>query len=631
MKNYFYSAISIFLMTFILTGFSNEVPAQIGQQGTAFPESGKNTTYLLSANNDLYGIKKNTTGTKSTEVHILTSSSGYKTFKLTTGTPLPETDDNYDFLLAPNNDLVAIKKFGTGTRKTEVHILSAASNYQQFILQTGTVLPETNKDYIFLMDAERNLYAINRKGVSSTTIQILSAASNYQKASFTEMGLPLSQTDERFNFLLDSEKNLITVIKQDTGKIVIIVFKRDMNYQLPSPLSGTFLGFSGDNFQFLINPQNDIFGIKTSQTGTKSTEVHILSAITKYSQFGLSLKPSQSNPTVTPTTAQPNPTVAPPTVPFANTMETIQKIGKEFALFEEDVRTGKITDAKLIEAKRKEYDAKLNREINKPLLGQWKELMRTMKEQIKNSTVFPDQLKADFYKGIETLDKITLDGVDKSDLKAKEFNREFANGVKIFEGANSQGNSAAFGVGTFTANNGPINGLGNDTASSVQIPAGYFVKLCPEEGDNRQGAGNCEEYREGTHNLKYPRTASWVNIRLVDLPQLPEQFQKAFLPDGLTIANITFGEFGVTIFDGRDFQGKSAIFGNGTFKANNGPINGLGNDSASSVIVPKGFQVRICELEGNNNEGAGNCEEYSAGKHNLKHDNQMSWVKVWLP
>ncbi len=620
----------ISILTMILM-FVSLVQAQIGQQGTAFPESGKNYVYLLSANNDLYGIKKNATGTKSTEVHILASSGGYKTFKLQTGTPLEETNDNYDFLLAPNNDLVAIKKFGTGTRKTEVHILSASSNYQQFILQTGTALPETNNDHRFLMDAERNLYVINRKGLRSTTIQILSAASNYQKASFTEMGLPLSQTDERFNFLLDSDKNLITVIKQDTGKIVIIVFKRDMNYQLPSPLSGTFLGFSGDNFQFLINLQNDIFGIKTSQTGTKSTEVHILSAITKYSQFGLTLKPSQPNPTVTAPTAEPNPTTAPPSVPFANTMEAIQKIGKEFALFEEDVRNGKITDQKLIETKRKEYEAKLNREINKPLLAQWRELMRTMKEQIKNSTVFPDQLKADFYKGLETLDKITLDSFDKSDLKAKEFNRNFANGVKIFEGVNLQGNSAAFGVGTFTANNGPINGIGNDAASSVQVPAGYIVKLCPEEGDNRQGAGNCEEYREGTHNLKSPRTASWVNVRLIDLPQLPEQFQKAFLPEGLNIANITFGEFGVQIFEGRDFQGKSAIFGNGTFIANNGPINGLGNDSASSVIVPKGFMVKFCGEEGNSRQGAGTCEEYGEGKHNLKHDNQMSWVKVWIP
>ena len=29
---------------------------------------------------------------------------------------------------------------------------------------------------------------------------------------------------------------------------------------------------------------------------------------------------------------------------------------------------------------------------------------------------------------------------------------------------------------------------------------------------NREGAGQCEEYGEGRHSLRYKRTASWVQI-----------------------------------------------------------------------------------------------------------------------
>ncbi len=40
-------------------------------------------------------------------------------------------------------DLFAIKKSATGSNKTEVHVLSAASGYKAFSLQTATGLHET--------------------------------------------------------------------------------------------------------------------------------------------------------------------------------------------------------------------------------------------------------------------------------------------------------------------------------------------------------------------------------------------------------------------------------------------------------------------------------------------------------
>lgn len=89
-----------------------------------------------------------------------------------------------------------------------------------------------------------------------------------------------------------------------------------------------------------------------------------------------------------------------------------------------------------------------------------------------------------------------------------------------------------------------------------------------------------------------------------------------------------FGD-GVTIFEGKNQGGKSSTFGVGTYRADYGPIKAIGNDTASSVIVENGYRVKICQNEGDNNQGSGNCEEYGAGNYNLKYDNQASWIKVW--
>jgi hypothetical protein len=90
----------------------------------------------------------------------------------------------------------------------------------------------------------------------------------------------------------------------------------------------------------------------------------------------------------------------------------------------------------------------------------------------------------------------------------------------------------------------------------------------------------------------------------------------------------SFGD-GVTIFESKNQAGKSSTFGVGTYRADYGPIKAIGNDTASSIIVENGYRVKICQNEGNNNQGSGNCEEYGAGNYNLKYDNQASWIKVW--
>jgi hypothetical protein len=99
--------------------------------------------FFLADNRDLVVVKKYQTGTHSTEVHVLSAQSNYTKWSLQTGTPLHEvTDGSFQFFLASNRDLVVVKKRATGTHSTEVHILAAKHNYSAWSLQTGTALHE---------------------------------------------------------------------------------------------------------------------------------------------------------------------------------------------------------------------------------------------------------------------------------------------------------------------------------------------------------------------------------------------------------------------------------------------------------------------------------------------------------
>ncbi len=224
--------------------------------GTAQPPTGDEHVYRVAdwdrdGRPDLFAIKKNGTGTASTEVHILSGDDNFQTFLLHTGTPQHETWYEYDFQIADWNrdgyqDLIIIKKYNTGTRSTEVHILSGASNFQESILHTGTPQEETGDNYDFDMadwdrDGYPDLFVIKKNvtGTGMAEVHILSGASSFQR------------------FII----NISTAQHQTGNEYVFRVADWD-----------------GDG-------RPDLFGIKKNQTGTGSTEVHILSGSGNFHQF----------------------------------------------------------------------------------------------------------------------------------------------------------------------------------------------------------------------------------------------------------------------------------------------------------------------------------------------------------
>ncbi|KAJ5500051.1 hypothetical protein N7453_009102 [Penicillium expansum] len=249
---------------------------------------------------DLFAIKKSNTGTKSTEVHILSGASNFQTFILQTGTPLHETDDTFSFAVGDWNqdgrpDLFAIKKSNTGTKSTEVHILSGASNFQTFILQTGTPLHETDDTFNFAVgdwnqDGRLDLFAIKKSntGTKSTEVHILSGASNFQ-TFVLQTGTPLHETDNTFSFAVgdwnqDGRPDLFAIKKSNTGtkSTEVHILSGASNFQTFILQTGTPLHETDNTFSFAVGDWNqdgrpDLFAVKKSNTGTKSTEVHVIS------------------------------------------------------------------------------------------------------------------------------------------------------------------------------------------------------------------------------------------------------------------------------------------------------------------------------------------------------------------
>lgn len=141
---------------------------------------------------DLVAIKRRHTESHSTEVHIFSGSSQFQRMMLQTGTILEETDETWSFGMGrwsggDKPDLFAIKKSDTGTMSTEVHVLSGDHNFQRYVLQTGTGLHETDDTFDFVVtdwngDGRPDLVAVKKSKTNRkcTEVHVLSGASTYR-------------------------------------------------------------------------------------------------------------------------------------------------------------------------------------------------------------------------------------------------------------------------------------------------------------------------------------------------------------------------------------------------------------------------------------------------------------------
>ncbi len=271
---------------------------------TKLEEAGEYFDFCLGDYNgdgilDLYAIKKSATGSKSTELHVLDGKSNFQEFLLHAGTKLEEAEERFDFCLGDYNgdgtlDLYAIKKSATGSKSTELHVLDGKSNFQEFLLHAGTKLEEAGECFDFCLgdyngDGTLDLYGIKKKstGSNSTEVHVLDGKSNFQEF-LLHAGTKLEEAGECFDFCLgdyngDGTLDLYGIKKKSTGSnsTEVHVLDGKSNFQQFLLHTATELEEAGERFDFCLGDYNgdrtlDLYAIKKSSTGSRTTEVHTL-------------------------------------------------------------------------------------------------------------------------------------------------------------------------------------------------------------------------------------------------------------------------------------------------------------------------------------------------------------------
>lgn len=164
--------------------------------------------------------------------------------------------------------------------------------------------------------------------------------------------------------------------------------------------------------------------------------------------------------------------------------------------------------------------------------------------------------------------------------------------VTAFEHFNYQGVSQQFGVGKYRAISGQMDIVGNDTISSLKIPTGYGVKVCPNEPEF--GNFYCTTIKASTSNVGF-----WLNDQISYI----EVFK---LPSTSPSTEVAVASAFVDAF----YNGNSQHFGLGEYRASTGQLNGVGDNIISAIFVPQGYAVQACENEPEN--GYGRCAVYTS-------------------
>ena len=223
-------------------------------------------------------------------------------FTLQTGTCLHKTGNSFEFLVGDYNrngipDVYCISKNGTGSKTTELHVMNGGNNFQNFLLHTSTALHETDENWQFCLgdynrDGYLDLYCINKRNTNShsTEVHILSGRENFQ-SFLLHTGTRLHETDNNWKFALgdfngDGFLDLYWICKRNTGSHTTEVhilggINNFQNYIMQTP---TGLHETGENWDFGVSGKN-LVCISKRGTGSKTTEIHILNGQNNFQNF----------------------------------------------------------------------------------------------------------------------------------------------------------------------------------------------------------------------------------------------------------------------------------------------------------------------------------------------------------
>jgi hypothetical protein len=218
---------------------------------------------------DIFCLKKHNTSTGTVEVHVLNGADNFQTFLLHNGTPLGTPD--CDFAVADYNgdghpDVFGLKKNNTGTGTFQVHVLNGANNFQTFLLETGTPISTSDSaDCNFAVadyngDGHPDIFCL-KKNIRDGTVEVrvLNGADNFQTFLLQTTRTPLGPADCDFavaDYNRDGHPDVFGLKKNNTGTgtFQVHVLNGADNFQTFLLEIGTLLSTSdsAENFLFTV-------------------------------------------------------------------------------------------------------------------------------------------------------------------------------------------------------------------------------------------------------------------------------------------------------------------------------------------------------------------------------------------
>ena len=256
----------------------------------------------------IFAIVKSVAGSGKVEIHTMNGGTRYQNWLSRTATLLHEVGDNTAFMSADFNrdgaqDVAVVLKLGTGSGKTEVHVMNGATNFQSWLIQEVTLLHPVgdNVEFVpldFNRDGVMDIAAIIKSGTGTgtTEIHVMDGANGF-KSWLHQDRTPLHPTGAEFRFVsLDHNRDGfmdITAIKQSgtgTKTTEIHVLDGANGFRNWIFQDRSALGETDELYEFISGDFNrdgiwDIAAIKKRSTGSGTTEVSILDGASNFAGF----------------------------------------------------------------------------------------------------------------------------------------------------------------------------------------------------------------------------------------------------------------------------------------------------------------------------------------------------------
>lgn len=162
--------------------------------------------------------------------------------------------------------------------------------------------------------------------------------------------------------------------------------------------------------------------------------------------------------------------------------------------------------------------------------------------------------------------------------------------VRVYRDANQTGIAQGFTTGTWKANAGHFDIIGNDTISSIYVPPGLLAELCVSE----DGA-TCQTFEGGVNSLgTFDNKTSMIRVKAA-----------------------------VTVYQEGNLWGTQKSFPIGTY---NGSFAPVAPNSISSLIVGDGLKATLCDYT----DGTGNCAVFRGDVNFIGGalNDRVSYIKV---